>query len=405
MPFCGQGLKKLPIIAFLDFSCRLSILPSGNSSEAMTDQAKILVVDDSADIVENLVDLLEAKGYAVATAGTGVAALAQIELEQPDLVLLDVKMPNMTGYEVCRKIRENPATVFLPVVMLTGVDANVERINGIEAGADDFLSKPPNHPELLARVRSLIRIKQLHDTVRAQMDQLSEWNKTLETRVREQVGQLERLERLKRFFSPHLAELIVKGGAEDPLKSHRRQISVVFIDLRGFTAFAETNEPEEVMDVLWEFHAELGPLILKHEGTLERFTGDGMIVFFNDPVLVPNPEERAVRMAVAMRDRVATLQTKWANRGYTLGMGAGITAGYTTIGAIGFEGRRDYAAIGTVPNLAARLCDQARPGQILISQRLYGVVESLVEAESVGELSFKGFHRPLQTYNILRLRA
>ena len=371
----------------------------------MTDQAKILVVDDSADIVENLVDLLEAKGYAVATAGTGVEALAQIELEQPDLVLLDVMMPNMTGYEVCRKIRENPATVFLPVVMLTGADANVERINGIEAGADDFLSKPPNHPELLARVRSLIRIKQLHDTVQAQLDQLSEWNKTLETRVQEQVKQLERLERLKRFFSPHLAELIVKGGAEDPLKSHRRQISVVFIDLRGFTAFAETNEPEEVMDVLWEFHAELGPLILKHEGTLERFTGDGMIVFFNDPVLVPNPEERAVRMAVAMRDRVATLQTKWTNRGYTLGMGAGITSGYTTIGAIGFEGRRDYAAIGTVPNLAARLCDQAHPGQILVSQRLYSVVESLVEAESVGELSFKGFHRPLQTYNILRLRA
>jgi class 3 adenylate cyclase/CheY-like chemotaxis protein len=371
----------------------------------MTDQAKILVVDDSADIVENLVDLLEANGYAVATAGTGVEALAQIELEQPDLVLLDVMMPNMTGYEVCRKIRENPATVFLPVVMLTGADAIVERINGIEAGADDFLSKPPNHPELLARVRSLIRIKQLHDTVQAQLDQLSEWNKTLETRVQEQVRQLERLERLKRFFSPHLAELIVKGGAEDPLKSHRRQISVVFIDLRGFTAFAETNEPEEVMDVLWEYHAELGPLILKHEGTLERFTGDGMIVFFNDPVLVPNPDERAVRMAVAMRDRVATLQTKWTNRGYTLGMGAGITSGYTTIGAIGFEGRRDYAAIGTVPNLAARLCDQARPGQILISQRLYSVVEALVEAESVGELSFKGFHRRLQTYNILRLRA
>jgi class 3 adenylate cyclase/CheY-like chemotaxis protein len=371
----------------------------------MPDQAKILVVDDAADIVEVLADLLEAKGYTVCTAATGPEALAQIEREQPDLVLLDVMMPDMTGYEVCRKIRENPATMFLPVVMLTGMDANVERINGIEAGADDFLSKPPSHPELLARVRSLIRIKQLHDTVQAQMGQLSQWNKTLETRVQEQVAQLERLERLKRFFSPHLAELIVTGGAEDPLKSHRRQISVVYIDLRGFTAFAETNEPEEVMDVLWEYHAELGPLILKHEGTLERFTGDGMMVFFNDPVLVPDSEERAVRMAVAMRDRVATLQTKWANRGYTLGLGAGITAGYATIGGIGFEGRRDYAAIGTVPNLAARLCDQARPGQILISQRLYSAVESLVDAESVGELSFKGLHRPLQTYNILRLRA
>ena len=371
----------------------------------MTDQAKILIVDDAADIVEILADFLEASGYAICTAATGPQALAQIEREQPDLVLLDVMMPDMTGYEVCRKIRENSTTVFLPVVMLTGMDANAERINGIEAGADDFLSKPPDHPELLARVRSLIRIKQLHDTVQAQMGQLSEWNRTLETRVQEQVAQLERLERLKRFFSPHLTELIVTGGAEDPLKSHRRQISVVFVDLRGFTAFAESNEPEEVMDVLWEYHAELGPLILKHEGTLERFTGDGMMVFFNDPVLVPNPEERAVRMAVAMRDRVARLQTQWAKRGYALGFGAGITAGYATIGAIGFEGRRDYAAIGTVTNLAARLCGEAQPGQILISQRLYGTVESLVEAESVGELSFKGFHRPLQTYNILRLRA
>jgi DNA-binding response OmpR family regulator len=231
----------------------------------MTDQAKILIVDDSADIVEVLADFLEAKGYAICTAGTGPEALAQIERERPDLVLLDVMMPDMTGYEVCRRIRENPATVFLPIVMLTAMDANVERINGIEAGADDFLSKPPNQPELLARVRSLIRIKRLHDTVQAQVNQLSQLNKTLEARVQEQVGQLERLERLKRFFSPQLAELIVRGGTEDPLKSHRRRISVVFIDLRGFTTFAEINEPEEVMDVLAEFHAEVGPLILKHD--------------------------------------------------------------------------------------------------------------------------------------------
>ncbi|HEY7322943.1 MAG TPA: response regulator [Candidatus Binatia bacterium] len=370
----------------------------------MSQQAKVLIVDDAIDIAEVLADLLEAHGYKICTAATGPDALTKIEREQPDLVLLDVMMPGMSGYEVCRKIRENPSTVFLPVVMLTGMDANVERIKGIEAGADDFLSKPPSHPELLARVRSLIRIKQLHDTVQAQMEQLAEWNKMLETRVQEQVAQLERLERLKRFFSPQLAELIVTGGAEDPLKTHRRQISVVFIDLRGFTAFAETNEPEEVMDVLWQYHAALGPLILEHEGTLERFTGDGMMVFFNDPIVVPNPEERAVRVAVAMRDRIATLQTQWIKRGYELGLGAGITAGYATIGAIGFEGRRDYAAIGTVPNLAARLCDQARPGQVLISQRLYSVVESLVEAESVGEMSLKGLQRPMQVYNIRRLR-
>ncbi len=370
----------------------------------MTAQAKILVVDDSADAVEILADFLQGHGYAVCTAADGEEALAQIEREHPDLVLLDVMMPGMTGYEVCQKIRETPATMVLPVVMLTGVDANAERIKGLEVGADDFLIKPPNHPELLARVRSLIRIKQLHDTVKTQAGQLAEWNKTLEARVREQVSQLERLERLKRFFSPQLAELIVTGGAEDPLKSHRRQISVVFIDLRGFTAFAETAEPEEVMDVLWEYHAEVGAVILQHEGTLERFTGDGLMVFFNDPVLVPDPEERAVRMAVAMRDRVATLKTQWAKRGFNLGLGAGITAGYATIGAIGFEGRRDYAAIGTVTNLAARLCGEAQPDQILISQRLYSVVEPLIEAEPVGELTFKGFHRPVQAYNIRRLK-
>jgi class 3 adenylate cyclase/CheY-like chemotaxis protein len=370
----------------------------------MNPQAKILIVDDSTDILEILSDLLEAHGYTICTAGTGPDALAQIEREQPDLVLLDVMMPGMTGYEVCSRIRENPATVFLPVIILTGADANLERINGIEAGADDFLSKPPNHPELLARVRSLIRIKQLHDTVQNQAVQLSEWNKTLETRVREQVLQLERLERLKRFFSPQLAEIIVAGGAEDPLKSHRRQISVAFIDLRGFTSLAETTEPEEVMDVLWEYHAAVGPVILDHEGTLERFTGDGMMVFFNDPVAVPNPEERAVRMALEMRDRIAELQPKWLRRDYKLGLGAGITAGYATIGAIGFEGRRDYAAIGTVTSLATRLCQQAQPGQILVSQRLYSAVEPLIEAEPLGELSFEGFYRPLQVYNIRRLR-
>src|SRR5262244_2388687 len=348
----------------------------------MTEQAKILIVDDSDDIVEILSDLLQAKGYAICTAGSGPEALTQIEGEQPDLVILDVMMPEMTGHEVCKKIRENPATMFLPVVLLTAADANVELIKGIEAGADDFLSKPPNAPELLARVRSLIRIKQLHDTVQAQMSQLSEWNKTLETRVQEQVRQLERLERLKRFFSPHLAELIVTGGAEDPLKSHRRHISVVFMDLRGFTAFAETNEPEEVMDVLWEYHAEVGPVILKYEGTLERFTGDGMMIFFNDPVEVPNPEERAVRMAVAMRDSAREMCERWKRRGHDIGLGIGITSGYATLGMIGFEGRRDYAAIGSVTNQAARLCAVAAGGQILVSDRLLTQVEGIVEAEA-----------------------
>jgi class 3 adenylate cyclase len=235
--------------------------------------------------------------------------------------------------------------------------------------------------------------------------QLAEWNKLLEQRVQQQVMELERLGRLKRFFSPQLAELILSGGAEDPLKTHRREITVVFLDLRGFTAFAETSEPEEVMGVLHEYHAEMGKLILQHEGTLEHFAGDGIMIFFNDPVLVPNPAERAIRMALAMRDRVKELTLKWRKLGYELDFGVGIAQGYATIGAIGFEGRWDYGAIGTVTNLASRLCTEAKPGQILVSQRLLGGVDELVEAEPAGELSLKGFHRPITAHNILRLKG
>jgi class 3 adenylate cyclase len=358
---------------------------------------KILVVDDTAVNVKLLADLLAVKGYAVVTAASGKEALEKIEAAAPDLVLLDVMMPGMTGYEVCRRLRENPATLMLPVVMVTALDPAQERVKGIEAGADDFLTKPINQPELLARVRSLLRVKALHD-------ELTALNRTLEARVAAQVAQLESLGRLKRFFSPQLAEAILSGGAEDPLKSHRRDITVVFVDLRGFTAFAETAEPEEVMNVLHEYHAQMGQLIVAHEGTLERFTGDGMMIFFNDPVVVENPAERAVRMAVAMRARVAELATRWRKLDYDLDFGVGIAHGYATLGAIGFEGRWDYGAIGSVTNLAARLCAEARPGQILISRRVFAAVEELIEATPVGELALKGFSRPIPTYEIVTVR-
>jgi len=365
---------------------------------------KILVVDDTPHNIRLLVDLLTAKGYAVITATSGQAALEQVKAERPDLVLLDVMMPGMDGYEVCAKLRENPANGVLPVVMVTALDPSQERIKGLEAGADDFLTKPVNKAELLARVRSLLRIKELYDTVQAQTAELTELNTTLEKRVQEQVSQLDRLGRLKRFFSPHLAELIVAGDAEDPLKSHRRQVTVVFLDLRGFTAFAESAEPEEVMSVLREYHAEMGKIIMAHEGTLERFAGDGMMIFFNDPMEVPNPQERAVRMAIAMRESVGGLVPRWRKRGYDLDFGVGIADGYATIGAIGFEGRWDYGAIGTVTNLAARLCGEAKPGQILISQKLLGTVEDLVEAEPIGELTLKGFRKSVTTYNVTGLK-
>jgi class 3 adenylate cyclase len=216
---------------------------------------------------------------------------------------------------------------------------------------------------------------------------------------------VDRLGRLKRFFSPHLAELIIRGGAEDPLKTHRREVTVVFLDLRGFTAFAETAEPEEVMGVLREYHAEMGKLILAHEGTLERFTGDGMMVFFNDPLPVPDAGLRAARMALAMQERVSTLTVKWRRLGYDLGLGIGIAKGFATIGGIGFEGRWDYGAIGTVTNLAARLCGEAKAGEILASARLATELEDLGETEELAPLTLKGFARPVPALRLVRLKT
>jgi class 3 adenylate cyclase len=254
---------------------------------------------------------------------------------------------------------------------------------------------------LRARIGACLEKKRLRDREVQHLAELAEWNRTLERRVEEQVTHLERLGRLKRFFSPQLAELILAGGADDPLRSHRRDIAVLFVDLRGFTAFAETAEPEEVMAVLREYHAALGALVVEYEGTLERFTGDGMMVFFNDPVAVPNPAERAVRMALAMRERVGALSSAWRKRGYELGVGMGIAQGYATIGAIGFEGRWDYGAIGSVTNLAARLCAEAKAGQILVSQRVLGLVEDIVETEPGSLRELRGFARPVAAYGIL----
>ena len=363
----------------------------------MNEPARILVVDDTPSNVKLLADILRARGYGVVTAVNGAEALARVERDAPDLVLLDVMMPGMSGYEVCRKLRDNPATAMLPVIMVTALDPGQERVKGIEAGADDFLTKPIHQPEILARVRSLLRIKALHD-------QLTELNRHLEARVVEQVSQLERLSRLKRFFSPALAEAIVNGGADDPLKSNRREIVVVFVDLRGFTPFAETSEPEEVMSVLREYHAAMGEAILAHEGTLERFTGDGMMIFFNDPVPVPDATQRAVRMALAIRDRVGEMSRRWAERGYELSHGIGIAQGYATLGAIGFEGRWDYGAIGTVTNLAARLCAEAAGDQVLVSQRVASHVADLVELEPTPALTLRGFHRPVSACIVQRLK-
>jgi adenylate cyclase len=365
----------------------------------MSEEPTVLVVDDLPQNVRLLDAVLSPSGFRVLTAGSGQEALDLLKEHQTDLVLLDIVMPGLDGYEVCRRIRKEPATAFLPVVMITA-SGDQEKLHAIEAGADDFVAKPFDRAELLARARSLVRIKRYHDTIERQAAELAGWNRELEQRVQSQVDQLERVGRLRRFLSPQLADLVVNSGDESFLDSHRREIVVVFCDLCGFTTFAETSEPEEVMGVLNEYHAALGDLIFRFEGTLESFAGDGLMVFFNDPLPCDDAPTRAIRMAVAMRTRVRDLAEGWARRGHDLGFSVGIAQGYATLGRVGFEGRFDYAAIGSVTNLASRLCDHAAPWQILAAQRVRTGAEDVVVSDYVGELTLTGFSRPMPAFDI-----
>jgi adenylate cyclase len=368
----------------------------------MTDASepiRVLVVDDQPTNIKLLDATLSPRGYDVRGVESGEQALAALTEGGTDLVLLDIVMPGLDGYEVCRRIREDPATAFLPVVMVTA-SGEEQKLKALEAGADDFLTKPIDRNELLARVASLARIKRYHDTVTRQASELAAWNRELEERVQAQVGQLERMAKLRRFLSPQLAEMIVDSGDESFLDSHRREIVVVFCDLRGFTPFAEASEPEEVMAVLAAYHAALGDLIFRFEGTLERFAGDGLMVFFNDPVPCEDGPLRAIRMSVAIRSRVRGLAETWSRQGHDLALGIGIAQGYATLGKIGFDGRFDYAAIGSVTNLASRLCADAEPWEILTTERVYTTAGPSVVGEDVGERQLRGFSRPVRAVRV-----
>jgi len=372
----------------------------------------ILIVDDNEANRDILARRLEVNGYQLATAADGEEALAQARSLLPDLILLDVMMPKLDGLEVCRRLKADKSLPFMPIILVTARSDTKDVVAGLDVGGDEYLTKPVDQAALVARVRSILRVKELHDTVHeqaqrlaAQSNELAQWNRTLEQRVADQLAEIDCMGRLRRFLSPQIAELIVSSGSESVLESHRREITVVFCDLRGFTSFAEIAEPEEVSKVVREYHETLGRLIHKYQATLERFTGDGLMAWFNDPLPCQDPSLKAVRMAVEMREQVAALLGKWRKLGHELGFGVGVAQGYATLGRIGFEGRFDYAAVGTVVNLAARLCSEAEDGQILIDRKVQAAVEIFAVTQHTGELTLKGLHRPVATFNVATVKG
>jgi signal transduction histidine kinase/class 3 adenylate cyclase len=388
---CGQAAKGEVVEMEEDETTVLPLAPHKRDEEVAEEDVcflpsadnlpLVLVVDDNADMRRYLNRLLCPK-FRIVLAKDGVEALDHARNNRPALILTDGMMPRMSGYDLLKALRAEQSLRSVPVIFLTaraGVDAHVE---SLEAGADDYIAKPFDENELLARVDNLIR-------TRAQEKELRELQK----------------EKMAQFLPPHVADMIISGDHDEFLRGHRAEVSVVFVDLRGFTAYAETAQPEELMAVLKEYQSAMGEVVSEFGGTLERFSGDAIMIFFNDPMPVPKHMEEAMRMALVMRDRVTQLASQWNRRGIALGAGIGIDSGYATLGVIGFERRHDYAAIGAVTNLAARLCSEAQHGQILVSERFLQGIEHLVDSESVGKLTLKGFQQALHVYNIICLKG
>jgi adenylate cyclase len=352
-----------------------------------------LVVDDSRVNRLLLIRQLGVLGIEALEAENGAAALETLRSvpDAIDLVLLDVLMPELDGYQTLAAMKADETLRHLPVLIVSGVEELDSVVRCIELGATDYLTKPINARILEARVTASLAAKRLRDLELEYVEQQRELTTTIARQKAE----------LTRFLSPQIADLVSSSDGEALLAGHRRLVTVAFCDLRGFTSFAEQAEPEELFGVLGEYHRMMGEAIVEHGGTLEHFAGDGVMIFFNDPVPQEDHVARAVRMAVAMRDRFEPLAAGWRKRGYELGFGVGIAVGYATLGRIGFEGRHDYGAIGNVTILASRLSSQAGPNQILLSQRAVAMVEDLIDAESVGELQIKGLSRPVSASNVL----
>jgi DNA-binding response OmpR family regulator len=364
----------------------------------------ILVVDDTPANVRLLEAILTTHGHTVRAATSGAEALAVVEGDAPpDLVLLDIQMPGMNGYQVCRRIRANEALAMLPIIMITAA-GGAEKLAALESGADDFIPRPFDQAELLARVRSLLRIKRYHDTIAGQAAELAAWNRVLEEQVVEQVDEVQHLQRLRRFLSAHVADAVLTAGDDILLEPHRREVAVLFSDLRGFTPFASNAEPEEVLYTLLEYHSIVGATVAKFGATVGGFAGDGVMMFFNDPFPCDEPAMRAVQAAVDMRDALRPVVARWQERGHRLDAGFSVSLGYATLGMIGFEGRFEYTAIGTVVNFGKRLCDRAGPGEILVGQRVFGAVQEHVDAVQQESMQLRGFDAPAPIWRLDALR-
>jgi len=358
-------------------------------------RAIALVVDDSGVNRKVLARHLETLDIGVREAGNGREALEILGAGGSDVgvVLLDIEMPEMDGYETLATIKADEALRHLPVIMISSIEELDSVLRCIEMGATDYLPKPFNPQILAARVRASLAGKRLHDLEVESAARQAELLRTIERQKDE----------LSRFLSPQVAALVSSPEGAQLLAGHRRIATTMFADLRGFTPFSEAAEPEEVLDVLRDYHRVMGELIVEHGGTLEHFAGDGMMIFFNDPVLQEDHVERAVRMAIAMRDRFDVLATGWAQRGHELGFGVGIDTGYATLGRIGFEGRYDYGMVGTAVIRASRLSSAAGPGQILLSPASHAEVRGVFDVEELGQVQLKGFSRPISPVNVVGL--
>jgi|GEM_PF-841479 len=369
--------------------------PAERSAEAPL----VLVVDDEPASRRLLEAVLVAAGHRVVTAVDGRDALTVVSERRPDLVLLDLRLPDIDGLEVCRRLRADDTTVALPVLMLTAAGSD-ERLAALDSGADDFVTKPFDRAELLARVRSLLRIKRYQDTIESQAAELARFNADLEARVAEQLLEMERLGRLRRFLSPSVADLVISADEPAMLDTHRAEIAVLFADLRGFVRFTHAAEPEDVMTVLGEFHDAIGALVRRHGATVGNLAGDGVMLFFGDPLPCPDPAARAVDAAIELRAAVSELVPEWRRRGHDLDVGQGVAVGFATLGVMGFDGRVEYGVVGNVVNLAARLCSEAASGEILLDQRARLMTESSIESAPVGSLTLKGFADPVPAWRI-----